>query len=155
MSSGIGEMEIAMNKVSSIFVVLAISCVTGCATTRGTARASMSLEQAICEIQNAIVKTRRPASTRAGVTPSEASVTLALGVKDVKAGEVSGKLKLGIVEWGPKGSWSRENTALSTLQIKFVPGDTHFTVHSIDGVDYIKLDGKTESIELPDCSTLE
>ncbi len=100
-----------------------LCALSGCATT-GQKPTTMSLAQAICEVQNAIVRTQRT-EYRAGLTPAEASVTLALAAKQAAAGEVGAKLTLGIVEWGPKGSYSRERSQANTLTIKFAPGDTH------------------------------
>lgn len=128
----------------------ALLCVlSGCATKPTKPTATMSLERAICEVQNAIVRTQR-LEHRAGLTPAEASVTLALGVKHTGGGELGAKLTLGIVEWGPKGSYSRESSQANTLTIKFVPGDTHFHGYP----DSADVSSRGPESPLPDCVEL-
>ena len=80
----------------------------------------MTLEQAICQIQNALIKTKRPVDTAAGIAPSEATVVLALGSTTVYNGKLGAKATLGIVEWAPEGGWSNEGSLANTLTIKFV-----------------------------------
>lgn len=116
-------------------------------------RPMVTLESAICSMQNALINTARPEATRAGLKPAEATVTLAIGFKETNTGKVGAKLKIGIVEWGPEVSRSFENSSANTISIKFVPGDTHYTVFDVQGGAAKMQFSKDEVIELPECKT--
>ncbi len=111
----------------------------------------VTLESAICSMQNALIRTARPEATRAGLKPSEATVSLAIGFKETNAGKVGAKLKIGIVEWGPEVSRSVEHSSVNTISIKFVPGDSHYTVRNVQGDAAQMLFSENEVIDLPDC----
>ena len=109
------------------------------------------LESLICAVQDAIIATRREGSDRAGLAPAEATVTAALTFKTVNAGELGAKLKVGIVEWGPKVSRSVEHGYANTVSIKFVPGQSHFTVMKADGNDAVAFMAAGDVVPLNGC----
>ena len=95
----------------------------------------MTLEEAICQLQEALIKTKRPKGKQAGLKVGEATAELSLGLKGTGMVEAGGKLTLGIVEWGPKASYTRERTAGNTLTVKFVPSEDGPYLYKFFGAD--------------------
>ena len=82
---------------------------------------TMTLSEAICEVQNALIETSRGQDeARAGMMLGKATVSLQLGVKDNAEVAVGGELVKGIVTWGPSAKRSKEATTGNTLTIEFV-----------------------------------
>ncbi|GAB3050083.1 hypothetical protein [Stenotrophomonas tumulicola] len=86
---------------------------------------TMTLSEAICEVQNALIETSRGQDeARAGMKLGKATVALQLGVKDNAEVAVGGELVKGIVTWGPSAKRAKEATTGNTLTIEFVPAAT-------------------------------
>lgn len=142
--------------VASALVVVALPLISGCwhspvKEPPPPPALEVTLESLICAVQDAIVATRREGSDRAGLAPAEATVTAALTFKTIDAGELGAKLKVGIVEWGPKVSRSVENGYANTVSIKFTPGQSHFTVMKADGNDAVAVMAPGDKVPLNGC----
>jgi len=82
---------------------------------------SMTIAQAICEVQNAIVRTRRyDAASRAGLAIGEATVQFSLKATEAAGASGGAKIPVGVVEWSMGSSSSLGREAGNILTIKFV-----------------------------------
>jgi len=98
---------------------------SGCVTVRVPSdyvdKKSMTIAQAICEVQNAIVRTRRDdAASRAGLAIGEATVQFHLKATEVAGTSGGAKIPVGVVEWSMGSTSSLGREAGNTLTIKFV-----------------------------------
>lgn len=142
-------------KIALLSAALVVS-LSGCETFGGgPKKATMTLEEAICTVQNSLLRTKRPKETQAGLKPIEALVSLNIGFKETKGGTAGAKLKLGIVEWAPGGSYSRENTTGNVLQIKFGPSDDGPYFWAAGAMQMKTADGRTQNVDLPKCEEFQ
>lgn len=130
-----GETMKARDTIAAATVALALS---GCVTVRMPSdyvdRKSMTIAQAICEVQNAIVLTRRQdAASRAGLAIGEATVQFNLKAAESSGASGGAKMPVGVVEWSMGSTSSLGREAGNTLTIKFVnpTGSTGPVLHQI------------------------
>src|SRR5690606_36964627 len=107
---------------SAAAIALALA---GCVTLRVPSdyvdKKSMTIAQAICEVQNAIVRTRRyDAASRAGLAIGEATVQFSLKATEAAGASGGAKIPVGVVEWSMGSSSSLGREAGNILTIKFV-----------------------------------
>lgn len=106
---------------------LGVACLTvitlamcGCNSTKNYK--TLTLAEAICEVQDAIVATRRePGSAQAGLLPAEVTVTLQLAAKENSAHTVGVVIPNGVTNWTLGSSRSSEGSQANTMAIKFIP----------------------------------
>ena len=92
----------------------------GCGSTKAVKK--LTLAQAICEVQEAIIATRRDAgTTQAGLMPAEVTVTLQLTAKETSSRSVGVALPNGVSTWTLGSSASSEGNHANTMAIKFIP----------------------------------
>ena len=90
-------------RMSGAFVILLTAGTCSCAAMRGPTRYvetnSLTLPEAICEVQNALIATRRAnPEQRAGLAPQKVIVVLALSAGEKNGSNIGVKLPVGIAE---------------------------------------------------------
>lgn len=133
-----------MDTKKTLLIVAIAVALSGCRGFGGEPKqvqATMTLEEAICRLQDALIETKRPKDKQAGLKVGEATAELSLGLKSTGSVETGAKLKLGIVEWGPKASYSRERTSGNKISVKFVPSEDGPYLWKLTGADGKPLEG--------------
>ena len=122
-----------------------------------SAQPTMTLSEAICQVQNSLIETSRGQDqARAGMKLAKATVTLQLGVKDSAEASVDAGLAKGIVTWGPSAKRAKEATTNNTLTIEFQPvassqngeNDDRVYIHKAGDGEWVVLKSKQLSDEL-------
>lgn len=109
------------SRTLGVACIVAITLATcGCNSTKNYK--TLTLAEAICEVQDAIVATRRePGSAQAGLLPAEVTVTLHLAAKETSSSSVGVVIPNGVTTWTLGSSRASEGSQSNTMAIKFIP----------------------------------